>query len=87
MEKFNSDTGYSIGAVIQDDSNDKIYEVKKCEQHLLYDYYVVSILEMKPHTTNELLNDLTNALNSVKMHDKDLFMLENMVSSIRDSVE
>ena len=34
----------------------------------------------------QLLNDLKNALEIVKIHDKDKFMLENIISSLEDEL-
>lgn len=38
-------------------------------------------------TKQELLEILKEALHGVKMHDKDKFMLENIVSSLEDVLD
>jgi len=79
MEKINSKIEYKKGYIIQDNTSKIVYKVVSCKK-VNYGYS----LEIKKHY--EYLEDLKNALNTIKLHDKDLFMLQNIVDSLEDSL-
>lgn len=79
MENFSSGIEYKVGFIIKDEITKQVYEVVKCEA--VNGQFNTTI---KKH--NEYLENLKDALKVIKMHDKDLFMLENIVASLEDSI-
>ncbi len=84
-EKIISKTKYKVGTVIQDDNSEEVFEVLSCKKS--GDKYNIEISKIRNNNrSNELFRQLEDALSNVKMHDKDLFMLLNILSTLEDSV-
>ena len=75
---------YKTGTIIEDDTTKVIYEVVNCVKE--NDHFRVELKQHKNNNTQEIFEQLKEVLNTVKMHDKDLFMLTNIVSTLEDSV-
>ena len=82
--RIKSKVEYKVGYVIQDDSSKEIFEVLKC--HKEGAGFILEVKEVIENKTKDTFKDLVNCLESVKMHDKDLFMLLNIVSVLEDAV-
>jgi len=85
-EIIKSKTSYEKGMIIRDDKSLKVYRVLSCEK--IGDSFTMKI-ELLTTTKNrqkEVLTQLKDALSSVKMHDKDLFMLENIVATLEGTL-
>ena len=70
---------------MQDDTTQEIFEVVSCTKYGA-DFTVMLKKHVKNETT-EIFEQLRECLNTVKMHDKDLFMLENIVTTLEESIQ
>lgn len=88
MEKSISKVAYKVGTFLEDVANDKIFEVKNCVNHLLYDnHFILDLKEVEQNKSLKFIEDLKSAVSSIKIHDKDAFMLENIISQLEDTIK
>jgi len=82
-----SKISYEKNMIIQDDYTREVFKVLSCRK-LGENDYLLDIKSMtKENAQAKALNDLKGALKDVKMHDKDLFMIENIVSTLEDALK
>ena len=83
VEKIRSGISYEKGTVIRDDKTLKVFLVLSCTKD--DGAYTVEIADItKERETLVIIERLKTALKGVKMHDKDLFMLENIVLNLEE---
>ena len=76
---------YKTGTIVKDNETSEFFEVISCTRIGVLDEYNWKLtLKEIDNETEKSYNkeDLLKAIKSVKMHDKDKFMLTNMVESI-----
>ena len=85
FENTVSKVPYKVGTILQDDITSEVFEVVNC--YKIDDRYRVKLKKLKENLTYQLLDKLNDAINKTNLHDKDIFMLENIISEIKDSLK
>jgi len=85
MEIVNSKIKYEKGTIVEDDVTKEIFEVVSCIKHGIS--FKVTLKKHVKNSTTKIFEELRECLGTVKIHDKDLFMLENIVDTLEDSLK
>ncbi len=85
MGKVKTSISYEKGMIIRDDKTLEVFRVISCVKD--NEGYLLELDNITGNKEQEnALKDLKTAINGLKIHDKDLFMLENIISTLEDTI-
>ena len=78
---------YPVGTIILDDATNETFEVLESSKLGENSFKIkMKSVSNKTYKIDASIKELVSCLEDVKMHDKDLFMILNMVSSLEDII-
>lgn len=76
---------YKKGMHLRDDKTNEVFKVRQCTKH--GNEYRLDLELVKNYEALKLLDKLNDAINNTNLHDKDIFMIENIILEVKGALQ